>query len=135
MGMTRGNPLSELGEKQRLMRRMSEEAVARLEGPPVGDGDWMPHVGIFETDSTLVIEMDVPGVTKSQISLRIDGHLLTVEGARPEACREASTVCLRNERSYGRFTRTFMLSEALDSEAMQVACQSGVLKISLPKRT
>lgn len=133
MDITRWNPLPELEENQRRMQQMLKEGASCLEGSTHDGGDWLPNVGLFETDSDLVIEIDVPGVDESRISLKIEGALLTVQGERIEENRATATICHRNERTYGNFIRSFMLSDTLNPEAMQVTCDLGVLKISLPK--
>ncbi len=94
------------------------------------DDLWRPPVDIFEREEELVLSMDLPGLDREDIELRVDGASLTIEGEREP--REEGT-CVRRERPAGRFRRSFRLAAPVDTSQVKASYRDGVLEIRLPK--
>jgi HSP20 family protein len=77
------------------------------------------------------VEIDVPGVTEDQIDLTLEKRTLTVTVNRARADHEGWTSVMAH-RPFGRFTRSFHLSEGLDAEGIQATLENGVLSLSIP---
>jgi HSP20 family protein len=81
-----------------------------------------------------VLTAEVPGVSQEQIDIRVVDRNLVLRGERrwePETPRE---LFHRLESSWGRFERTFSLSERIDVNHISAEISRGVLTVVLPKR-
>jgi len=93
----------------------------------------MPPVDITETDTNIILHVDVPGLKKEDISLRIEGNDLIVSGERTSQKVEEKQNIRRTERETGRFTRQFTLPNNINSESINAVLSDGVLEIKLEK--
>ncbi len=79
------------------------------------------------------IEVDLPGVKKENISVKIDDNILTVTGVREmkkEVKREDYYLL---ESSYGRFERSFSVPDGIDTEKISASYHDGRLVVDLEK--
>lgn len=93
----------------------------------------VPRCDVYEADGhDMVIEAELPGVSRDQIEVKVEEGQLTVRGVRtvPEA-GEARTY-RRVERRAGAFERVFTLPRHVDGSAVRAAYADGVLTITLP---
>lgn len=89
-----------------------------------------PPVDIYETRDGLVIMADLPGVSKTDLSVEVDNNLLTIQGsARGEAPGEV----VYREYELATFYRQFELSDKIDSGRISAELNHGVLRLTLPK--
>ena len=91
-----------------------------------------PPVDIFESDQTITVLADMPGVEASNLTIDLRENVLTLVGRvqQPEAPKEL--VVLR-EHTPGTFLRQFTLSEAIDQARIDARLSDGVLRLELPK--
>lgn len=96
---------------------------------------WAPPIDVYETPSSYVITVEVPGVTRDQIELAVEDARLTIRGRRFEAAdRKAEPVHYHQiERGHGEFARTFEFAEKVDVERVGADLSDGVLTVTLPK--
>lgn len=97
------------------------------------EGTWSPPVDLYETESEFIVKAEVPEIRQEDIFIKLDLNLLTIEGER-RIKREKIEGYHRIERPYGRFKRSFILPESVDSDSVRASLQNGVLKIILPKK-
>jgi len=95
---------------------------------------WAPAVDIAETEHELVVKADLPGVDPKDMDIRVENNVLTIRGERKFEKKVNEDNYLRVERAYGSFTRSFSLSNTVNSEAIKADYQNGVLSLSIPKR-
>ncbi|QDT28693.1 Hsp20/alpha crystallin family protein [Gimesia panareensis] len=94
------------------------------------EGAYSP-VSVWEEDSKYHVALDVPGITKEELSLDIqDGHLILTGERKTVENREY----LHNERSYGKFKRVVRLPEWVDPTSVTATLDSGVLTVVLAKK-
>jgi HSP20 family protein len=95
---------------------------------------WSPAVDIYETPTSFVLTAEVPGVKSSEIDIKvIDGNLI-LRGERRWERDEHGEHFHRIESSYGKFERSFSLSERIDADQITAELEHGVLRVVLPKR-
>ncbi len=94
---------------------------------------WLPKVDVFEEDDHIVMKAELPGVEKDQISIDVDGRVLTLKGERSVDKEVNEERCTLRERSYGRFERTFTLPAETDVEQIKAVHKDGVLELNIPK--
>jgi HSP20 family protein len=102
------------------------------------NGDWppvviSPSVDLSETDDTVQIRMDVPGMKAEEIDIEISGDTVRVSGEHKEEKEEKGKTFHRLERRTGSFARALALPAAVKGDKVSAECKDGVLTITLPK--
>lgn len=92
---------------------------------------FVPAVDIYETEKTVVVVAEMPGVSKSGIEVSLEEGILTMTGERGDGA-EMGTPLLR-EYETGRYVRRFTVSEAIDQEKIKATMANGMLTMVLPK--
>ncbi len=118
---------------QSTMNRLFDEALGDFFGPTRSRAmGWAPPVEIFETDSEMVLIVEIPGIQKKDIHISFENGQLSISGERqaPEESRNYH----RNERFYGSFERTFQFPGSVDGDKISANLKDGVLRVSIPKK-
>lgn len=93
-----------------------------------------PDVELKETKDSYELTMDLPGVREQDLEVNVTGNRLTVSGRREEEDRREDDRFFAYERSYGAFSRSFVLPEGADVGKLKAELDNGVLHISVPKK-
>jgi HSP20 family protein len=93
-----------------------------------------PDIELKETKDTYVLKADLPGVQDEDLDVSITGNRLTVSGRREEEERQEDDRYFAYERSYGTFSRSFVLPEGADLDKVKAELKAGVLQLNVPKR-
>lgn len=91
-----------------------------------------PLADIIETEKDLSVFIDMPGVSKDQVTVKVDRNVLAVEGLI-KAQEEEGLASLRKEYGVGHYARQFKLSDELDKENIDAKMDAGVLTLVLSK--
>ena len=94
---------------------------------------YMPSTDIFETGDALKVVMEVPGVPKDALDVKIENDVLSVE-ARIETANYNGLEPVYTEYSVGHFARSFTLPEQVDQHNITAQLEDGVLTLTLNKR-
>lgn len=103
-------------------------------------GDPLPSpaqikVDVKETEKAYIVSAEVPGVSKEDIHVSLDGNVVTL---RAEVKQQDSTGqderVLRSERYFGAVSRSFQLPVDLDQTQAKAKYDNGVLTLTLPKK-
>lgn len=86
---------------------------------------------IIEKDDSFLIETELPGYEKSEISVNVKEGVLTVR-AEHAAERPADDGYVRRERAWETIERSFEVT-GVDTAAISAAYVNGVLTVTLPK--
>jgi HSP20 family protein len=97
-------------------------------------GNFVPAVDIYEDAQKLVLKLEVPGIAKDALDIRVEGRTLTVKGERRFENEEKEENFHRIERRFGSFARSFTLPNTVDVENVEAEAVDGVLSISLNKK-
>ncbi len=84
-------------------------------------------------DSSFHLEVDLPGVKKEDIDIKLEDGILVVSAVRKyknELTRDDYYIC---ESSYGKFERRFVLPDSVDTEHVDANLNDGRLVIELQK--
>ncbi len=92
-----------------------------------------PTVDIYENDDDIVINAELPGLTKEEVSIDLDGRVLTISGERKLSEEKKEKTFYKRERYYGSFKRAFTLPEFTDQEKINAEFKDGVLEIRVTK--
>ncbi len=106
---------------------------------PVGDaasftGDgWTPAADIRETKEAYLVEAELPGLSKDDVSVTFENGILTLSGERKFEKETEEENYRRVERRYGSFSRAFSLPREVDAEGVKATFKDGLLTVSVPK--
>ncbi len=99
-----------------------------------GTSVWSPVVDVHETDEAYVVYMDLPGLSRDDVTITFDRGALQVSGERKMWHEEEQKPQFhRVERWSGHFFRSFQFSHNIDQEHIKATFENGVLTIELPK--
>lgn len=105
--------------------------INRLFGRAVGGSG--PALSVWSDEHNVYVEADLPAVDPARLDVSVtEGNQLTVAGERtpPEV---PGAVWVRQERGYGKFSRTVTLPVLVDADKVEAKYENGVLKLILPK--
>ena len=92
----------------------------------------VPLVDILEDENGITVKADLPGVSTENLSIRVDGEMLTIEGrvTLGEAQRMDAVYA---EVRVAQYKRSFVLSRDLDTSKIDASLKDGVLNLQMPK--
>jgi HSP20 family protein len=136
MAVIKWDPFRDLNVLQDRMNRLFEDAGRgiRRNEEPASTTIWSPPVDIYETDAEIVVQAELPGMDRKDISLNLENNVLTIRGDRQFRKETKEDNYHRIERSYGGFTRSFSIPTTVDEEKIRADYKDGVLRIALPKK-
>lgn len=122
----------------RQLSRLFDDSFERLFGnavAPEAVASRSPALDVAETDRDYTVKLEMPGVTKDDIKVSVEGRQVTVqaESQRNEEKKEGERVVYR-ERSTTSYARTFTLPVEVDQAEAGAKLDHGVLTLTLPKR-
>ena len=101
-------------------------------------GDALPsqiRVDIKENEKAYSVQAEIPGVSKEDIHVSLDGGVVTLSAEiRQQDSQASNDQVLRSERYYGAVSRSFQLPQEIDIGNAKARYDNGVLMLSLPKK-
>lgn len=91
-----------------------------------------PRIDLFEADETIMMALDLPGVSEEDIDIVLDKDRLTISGTMAERAPEGYRP-VYSEFWHGDYKRSFVLSDDIDRDNIEAHFDNGVLRLSLPK--
>lgn len=112
---------------------MSEtDTVVRESQPGAEQPALLPPVDVVEDASGITLHADLPGVSKENLNVHVDGDALIIEGEMAlEIPKDMEATHI--EVSLPRFRRVFTLSKELDAGKLTAELKQGVLKLRIQK--
>jgi len=104
-------------------------------------GDNLPapsqiKVDLKESDKAYTVQAEVPGVSKEDIHVSIEGNVVTLRAeVKQQDSQSEGEKVLRTERYYGAVARSFQLPLDIDQAQAKAKYDNGVLSLTLPKKT
>jgi HSP20 family protein len=119
---------------QDKINKIFEAVYPQLRFPELkGSTYWHPDADIYESDSDYIIFIDLPGVDKNNINVKVEDNSLTIKAERKYEEDLAAEKFISNERKMGEFYRSFTLPGNCKVDAIKAKFDAGVLKITIPK--
>ncbi|WP_432822293.1 Hsp20/alpha crystallin family protein [Trichloromonas sp.] len=134
---SRWDPFRDLSKELSQLHREMDDMFRRTFGlnrevALESGGLGVPMVNTYVKDHKFYVEVEVPGVSREQLDVSVDGNMLTISGARKSSREVKEHEYLMREAHYGSFRRRLMLPEGVNAEMIQASCRNGVLEISMP---
>jgi HSP20 family protein len=95
--------------------------------------DWQPPVDIVECESEFVIRVALTVIKRDQVSVMLDGNILSICGKRERERNDRNQAYLDVERYYEAFRRSFTVPESTMREKVTADYKNGTLTVHLPK--
>lgn len=115
---------------QELTPRDKQELKAEEQTRP--GRTYVPNVDIYETQDSLWLWADMPGVDENSLEIHIADNVLSVEGR--VALQEYDNLGpIYTEYNVGNYARRFSLSNEIDVDHIKARMTNGVLALELPK--
>jgi len=125
---------AELGDLTEDVRRLLQELGAAPGGRTTAAGDCVPPLDVIESDESVEILMDVPGVPASSLRVIIKGSVVLIAGQKWVVGPGPGTGGYHLvERGSGRFARAVRVSGAFEGSRVRAVVTAGELRITLPK--
>ena len=122
---------SPLAEMEGLYDRMSQlMRAARGDGWRLFDQAWAPLADLRETDNAYVMEMDLPGMKKDDISVQVSWNELVVTGDLNDVADDQSK---RRIRRSGHIEQRVLLPAAAEADEVTASLSDGVLTVTVPR--
>jgi len=134
MAISRWRPLRDMISIQDEMNRLFDDFF----GPPItrpewAEAAWCPCVDVSETKDDVIINTEIPGMSKDDVKVSVQDNILTLSGEKKQEKEEKDANYHRMERSYGSFSRSFTLPTTVQADRVKAAYKDGILRITLPK--
>ena len=84
-------------------------------------------------DDTAHLVMELPGVSRADVEMAIEGQTLTVKGERKATELEDTQSWHRRERWHGKFEKAFTLPFNVEESKVKATFKDGLLSVELPK--
>ena len=135
MSLGRWDPFKNIATLQDRINRLFDDAFPRSVDP---DEDlslcaWRPLVDIYEAETGIVIQVDLPGVRKQDVSVEVKENMLTIKGERMADTETDDNSYYRRERCCGTFQRSFAMRTMIAPDQIIASFKNGVLTIKVPK--
>ncbi|MGK5095100.1 Hsp20/alpha crystallin family protein [Deltaproteobacteria bacterium TL4] len=91
-----------------------------------------PQTDIVETQNSLLVTMDMPGVKKENVEVKLESNVLEVEG-HIDFSPYQNMKPVYSEYNVGHYTRKFTVSNTIDTAKIEANMVNGVLTLTLPK--
>jgi len=120
----------------RLLKGAPQDITLRLASFQFAPPTWQPPINAYRCETEIRICVDLAGVDRREIDLRVDPHLVVIRGHRDISepkdsdCRPVEMLAM--EIDYGFFERTVELIDAVDVGKVHAEQTNGLLWIHLP---
>ena len=115
---------------QQDLRVQKKREVERETTVPVRE--YVPAADIYETQESLIVNLEMPGVDKERVVIQVEDGALHVEGQLDFAQYEGLQP-IYTEYNIGHFSRNFRLPNQVDQSKIEATMKNGVLSLVLPK--
>jgi HSP20 family protein len=90
---------------------------------------------VSEREDAYHVKAQIPGVSKEDIKVRIDGNTVSISAELKQQREEKKDgKLLKSEFQYGAASRAFSVDNDIDSNRAEARYDNGVLQLLLPKK-
>lgn len=114
-----------------LQKRQDAQVQQAVE-PASNERLFIAPTDIRETNESIVLTADMPGVKPEGVDVTLENNVLTVRGTVADEYRSAEAPAYEEYES-GNYQRSFTLSDEIDRDGIEARMNNGVLTLTLPK--
>jgi HSP20 family protein len=120
-----------MASKQELQVQQKRELEKKQE-TTIPARAFLPTTDIYEDENELTVILEMPGVDKDNVEIRVQDSVLNVDG-RLDFSKYQGLQPLYTEYNIGNYSRSFSLSNKIDQNRIAAEIKDGVLSLKLPK--
>lgn len=120
-----------MAESQALAVQQKKE-LTQKEEKTVPARYYVPNADIYETEDALTVVLEIPGVEKKDINVKLESEVLRVEG-QIDFSKYDGLEPVYSEYNIGHYARAFTLSDKIDQGEISAEFDEGVLTLTLKK--
>jgi HSP20 family protein len=124
-------PVTDIQDMREQMDRLLEDLIGGTLQQAAPGGLWVPDVDIEEADDAWIVEADVPGAKKDDLTVDLQEGELVIHGDMKE--KERAGILRRRTRRVGEFEYRVRLPGDVDPEGIEAKLKDGVLTVRVPK--
>jgi HSP20 family protein len=125
------DPFGNLADVRDEMNRLFDTSLRRHGG--TSEDAFVPAMDIVEEKDNFLVKVDLPGLSKEDVSVSIQDGFLTIKGERKYDAEKKETNYYHRERVHGTFSRSLQLPTRIDAGKVLATFRDGVLHVTLPK--
>lgn len=135
MALVKWDPFRDVAELQNRINRMFDESFGRSRelDDEMSLRAWRPAVDIYEAENGIVVAVELPGVSKENVSVEVKDDVLTLKGERLVNPAISEDNYYRRERLFGPFKRSFTLHQNIQPDLIKATFKDGILEIEIPR--
>jgi HSP20 family protein len=119
------------GTLQREIERLFDDFGRGF--PAFGSSELTPRMDVMETDKTIELTAELPGLEEKDVDINYADGVLTIRGEKKSEKEEKDNNYRLIERSYGSFSRAIELPSGVDPASVKASLTKGVLTVTVPK--
>ena len=93
-----------------------------------------PAVNVVENKDNFRLDFSVPGFSKGDFNVKLDGNILTISGEKKNEVKKEEENYTMREFTHNSFNRSFTLPETVNGSQISAEYVDGILKVMLPKK-
>ena len=125
------DPEAHVGEQiDRLLASLSQVSAR-----PVTTAGWAPPISVWQAPTELLMTVDLPGVARDTLRVRLANGLLEVAGTRPVPVPDGPRELRYAEPLFGTFRRMIPVPGDVAADQLQAQLKDGVLVVRIPRLT
>jgi len=124
-------PFLEMARIQSEINRLFDNLIDL--GGDRGEGAWIPNADVIETDSSVLLQVDLPGVAPEKLSVTVLGGNVILRGEKSRSADDEDVEVHVAERAYGGFRRVIQLGVPVNTRLAEALLRNGLLRIQFPK--
>ncbi len=128
--IVRVSPFAEFNQVAEILDRAFGHHPESEKAPEIRS--WTLPVDVYERDNSLIVRTALPGVRPEDVNVSIEENVLTIFGETKDEITDQDKV-FRREYRHGKFSRSLLLPENIDTAGIEASFDNGYVKITLPK--
>ena len=96
--------------------------------------EWTPTVNLSEKEGSFNLTVEIPGISKEDITVTVDNGIVTLSGKKETETEEKNTDYYVKETRSGSFSRSFRLPGEIDETKVDATYKDGVLTVVMPRK-
>ena len=116
-----------------MANKTLQQSESQAPAATVNQYTYTPKVDIWETEAGYNLEVEMPGVDKDGVDIKLEEGVLSILG-RVEQGDTSGFEKVYSEYETGNYERQFQISEVIDESNIKASIKNGILQLQLPKR-
>jgi HSP20 family protein len=98
------------------------------------EGCFVPAMDVAQDDKGMLLTVDLPGVDKDAVEIKVNENVLTISGNKKTERDEKTTQYTRKETWEGSFERSVLLPSWADASTVSAELKNGVLAVRVGRK-